>query len=385
MFKTVLFTLTIAIAAEAPESCCGPADSSPVRPSSPTGPTGTTGPTGPTGPTGTTGPSGPTGAGTHIQGALSGTLALSGSPYRVDDDVWVGFEDTLTIEPGVILEFADHPAERPHSAKSKSKLWVFGNVIAQGTAEAPILFTAKNRDTGWWGIVQDTDTLNSDVPGQQAMSTRPSVYDHVIVEYALKNGLWSEGTGTRPWSLGGGMYFNLTGVTSPPGQITITHSIFRHNFAREGCGAIDMMTLFDCTFDHNLVEHNEGYETGGGGACVSHGYGHTITNNVFRNNLSTNSLATAADPAGGGGLHDFDCQGVTITNNRFENNHIVGPHGLGSALLMWSMYATIENNTFVGNTADVDSAGAVFILDPAHTTVGANDFSLNAPPAITHP
>lgn len=403
--RFVLLIATAAIAAESPESCCqgapapignrptGPTGSTgptgPTGSTGPTGPTSPTGPTGPTGPIGPTGPTGPTGAtgpGTQIQGgAIFGTLAKAGSPYRIQSHVWVRSTDTLTIEPGVILEFADDPGQPAQTANSKARLAVFGNVMAQGTAEEPILFTAKNPATGWWGIVQDTSLLNSTEPGQASISSRDNVYDHVIIEYAKKNGAWNLGTGPRPWALGGGIFVNMTGASSPEGQFRITNSIFRHNFAREACGAVELMTTFGAVFSHNLVEDNEGYEWGGGGACVSHGYGNIVTHNIFKNNVSTNALATAAEASGGGGLYDFDCQGVKVNNNHFEGNRSLGPYSIGSAFLFWSSYLELQNNTFVGNEVSNTQGGAVYLLDPVNTTLTNNNFSRNVTPYIASP
>lgn len=362
--RIAVLALVVTIAGEAPESCCEGNSPPPTA----TGPTGT--------------------FGTDLSGGrLEGTLDLRGSPYRVRDDVFVPSTGTLTIEPGVVMEFYHHPEASPLSQDSKTRLLVFGNVMARGTKTAPITFTAANREVGWWGIVQNTDTLSNAV-GQRQMSTRPSVYDHVIIEYARKDGEWWADSGPRPFSRGGGLNINLTGIESPPGQITIMNSIFRHNFARESCGAVDLMTVFSAVFSDNLIEDNEARDFGGGGVCLSHGTGTKVQRNLFRNNRAANPAGGEGDISGGGGLDLIDANDDIIEDNRFENNRVSGAYAPGSAILVWTAFATtiIRNNVFIGNVADASMPGAVYLLDPHLMTVIGNDFSGNeAPWVVNHP
>jgi hypothetical protein len=61
-------------------------------------------------------------------------LILSHSPYRITKDVMIDGGATLTIEPGVVLEF-----EQKTSLITQS-----GGIIARGTKEKPIIFTAAS-------------------------------------------------------------------------------------------------------------------------------------------------------------------------------------------------------------------------------------------------
>ena len=71
---------------------------------------------------------------------LSGTISadtyliLSHSPYRVTKDVVIDGGATLTVEPGVVLEFE----------QNTSFITRNGGVIARGTREKPIIFTAAS-------------------------------------------------------------------------------------------------------------------------------------------------------------------------------------------------------------------------------------------------
>jgi hypothetical protein len=61
-------------------------------------------------------------------------LILSHSPYRITSDVIIDGGATLTIEPGVVLEFE----------QKTSFITLNGGIIAQGTKERPIAFTAAS-------------------------------------------------------------------------------------------------------------------------------------------------------------------------------------------------------------------------------------------------
>ena len=94
-------------------------------------------------------------------GNMSGVITLSGSPYTVTSDVFVQADSLLTIEPGVVLDFAD-----------TVKLIVRGNISAQGTAASPITFTCSDSLKGWGGIMILNDA---------AMDT--NYFKHCLIEY----------------------------------------------------------------------------------------------------------------------------------------------------------------------------------------------------------
>lgn len=369
--------MSLLIAAESPDSCCETAGVvTPPRPS----------PTGPTAPTGPTSPTGPSQAfGTDVgAGNLAGPLTRAGSPYRVRGHIVVPSTATLEIEPGVTVMFmAPVPAVDPHTANSKYRLTVFGNVNARGTADHPIVFTAEDTTIGWWGIDQDVD-LVSTTQGQTELSTRPSVYEHVIFEHARKDGEWWAETGPRPWSRGGALNINLTGLAETPSQITLSHCTFRRNYAREACGAVDLMTAFSAVVADNVFEDNESRDNGGGALCLSHGTGTSVVRNVFRRNHTANPAGGEADIAGGAALDIIDSNDTLIEHNLFADNEVAGPFAPGSAILVWTSFAnsTIRFNTFQRNRADPSLPGAVYLYDNADMTVSDNDFTENEEPWV---
>lgn len=96
----------------------------------------------------------PTGPAGVISGELEGSIEEDmileeGKRYLVTDDLTVS--STLTIEPGVYLDFA-----------ADTRLLIKGNILANGTAESPIVFRGQVQEAGYWKGVQvnSSDTTN---------------------------------------------------------------------------------------------------------------------------------------------------------------------------------------------------------------------------------
>lgn len=71
-------------------------------------------------------------------GYVTGNWTQAGSPYVVFGDIEVSNSQTLIIEPGVDVIFANH-----------SSFTIHGRLLAEGTINDSITFSANNAETGW--------------------------------------------------------------------------------------------------------------------------------------------------------------------------------------------------------------------------------------------
>jgi hypothetical protein len=94
------------------------------------------------------------------------TWTEAGSPYQVDNLVTIHKGATLTIGPGVVVETIDINESYNFDVRE-------GTLIAQGTADKPILF--NNTNDGWSGI-----TINNG-DDESSMNTG-SILEYVILD-----------------------------------------------------------------------------------------------------------------------------------------------------------------------------------------------------------
>ena len=76
-------------------------------------------------------------------GKVTGTWTKAGSPYFVGGDIAIRDNGVLTIEPGVRIVFVG-----PYSMT----IGASAQLVAEGSQNSPIEFTACNRDVGWSGL-----------------------------------------------------------------------------------------------------------------------------------------------------------------------------------------------------------------------------------------
>lgn len=218
-------------------------------------------------------------------GTVSGIWKKASSPYTVTGDIRVARNQTLTIEPGVVVKFAGH----------------FGLTVgyqatlrAVGTEQDRITFTPISTDEGWFGI----RFINSATEDQLKYCT---------IEYAAKP------------RTGGGSFENLYG-----GAI-LCYGSWEDD---PGTPVVTGPTIDSC-----LIARN--YARSGGGIMCYDGGNAIITNNVIIDNY--------ADMDGAGiALYAADC---TISNNVIARNYAL----VGGGIMNWMSAPSIRNNTIVDN------------------------------------
>ena len=118
--------------------------------------------------------------GSHVSGTLTNdtTWTAGGSPYVVTGSLSIPEGVTLTINPGTVVKF-DHVY---------ADLTVHGTLLAQGTSDAPIVFTSL-KDDSYGGDTNGngdaTTPADRDWEGILLLSTSGSSHmEHCVVKYA---------------------------------------------------------------------------------------------------------------------------------------------------------------------------------------------------------
>lgn len=225
--------------------------------------------------------------GTVVSGpSVSGTWTKAQSPYVITGDMSIPRSKTLTIEPGVVVKFA---------ARFRFTVGYRATLRAIGAEQDPILFTASNTETGWFGI-------------RFVNSGADDTLKHCTLEYATK----SRYGGTGPLDLYGGAVLCVGSESEEPGfwipsSPTIDSCRIAHNRAYSG-GAIMCYGESEATIVNNTVVDNTA-ELDGAGIALYYSYC-TVANNVIARN--------SADVVGGGIVNVLGCS--LILNNTIACN-----------------------------------------------------------------
>ena len=270
---------------------------------------------------------------TQVSGVQSGTWTKDNSPYLVVDTITVPTGDTLTIEAGVIIRFQGH-----------YKFYVNGTLLALGTEEDTILFTADNPDEGWFGVRFSSQSENNllryckfeygttaDVgfPSQHGgavlLDAAEARIEHCVFE---NNKAFGDDNG-----MGGAIYAINTSY------LKISNCTFINNSAYGEGGAVrlfgDIGSSFDsCVFINNSVSY-------GGGAVSLYG---CYSTNFFRCLFARNYTIYAE---GGVAYISGYNQNIKFTNCTMVNNEAL--HGSGGAIFLAYSNAFITNSIIYNN------------------------------------
>jgi hypothetical protein len=250
-------------------------------------------------------------------GAVSGTWTLDGSPYLIFGDIIVPMGETLIIEPGVQVIF-----------QNQFRFFVEGTLLAEGTPDNPIVFTAEPDIAGWGGL-------------RFFFASDDCVVSHCLFE---RGSARSE----DPFDRGGAIYCE----SSSP---LISDNLFLDNEARARGGAIFCLdaapTIISNTFEDNAA--GLGGASAYGGAIRAENANPVIEGNVLLNNRV--GVSNGFGPAHGrGGAISMEDSGGVIRRNVFDGNYIsamgnVGTDALGGAIHCDTSSPEICHNTLTGN------------------------------------
>lgn len=234
--------------------------------------------------------------------------------------------DTLTILPGAKLNFF-----------SNSGLVIRGTLIANGTENDSIIFTASKKGEKWNGIV---------IEGNESTSSSQISYNNI--EHASNSGI--EVKGNRKANISRSKISHNTNglMLTDNADVFVTKSIFEYN----GKG-LHLMSTQSIIYD-NIIRKNS--HMTGAGISATWG-GAKVLNNMITDNIASNT--------GGGVYLEDNLPGFVFANNVVANNQVSSSQNdwdCGGGLCIRGNFAGFFfNNTIVNNKAN-RGAGIAIIL-----------------------
>jgi hypothetical protein len=216
-------------------------------------------------------------------GNVNGVWTKTGSPYHINGEITVPTGETLTIEPGVKVEFSGH-----------YKFNIQGRLLAIGSAQDTISFTAQDHLTGWHGIrfnntpstndssklifckleYGNANTGNYDEQSGGALFVLN--FHKLLVSNCLMQ--FNANSGIPDYTGGGAVCFYTS-------SSILTHCRIAHNTGTTGGGILCWM-FADATISDNVIEDNIGFD--GGGMYVGYSNPLLLNNLVVYNRNSDN-------------------------------------------------------------------------------------------------
>ena len=277
-------------------------------------------------------------------GAVRGTWTKVNSPYLVQGAIMIANDSTLTIEPGVKVEFQGH-----------YKLLVMGKLIAVGTAIDTIQFTTNNVSLGWFGIRFENTASTNDTSRisfckiQRAKANGGSYNDYGGALYLnnfsklkVSNSLISNCTA----DLNGGAI-----SCSYSNPVIINSKIINNTAINGNGGGIYCENNSSATIFGNIISSNSASGNGGGI------FNHMDCNSLIANNtISYNSISSAMGNGGGGIINVANS--ATITNNVISYNSVPNSTGGGiTDISTGGVYFSLISSNYISNNTALHGAG----------------------------
>lgn len=277
---------------------------------------------------------------TDVSGTISSdeTWTLANSPYVVTSNLLVEVDVTLTIDPGVVVQFSGNYA-----------ILIEGILLASGTSADPITFTSgdSNPSAGDWSYLLLSASSSKNKADTHKM-------EHCIVEYG---GGYDDDYGTVRITEGAKALISNCTIRNNSsqgiyayrgGNITIKNSIIEGNFAQSGAGIYvlgyegNKTEITGCTIQDNQADYY------GGGICIEGYYSNVDINQCI---ITKN---TADD---GGGIFAETDETLTVSENLIYKNTATD-YG-GGAYLYYGIVSAFEGNLVYGNEAS--KGGGLFL------------------------
>lgn len=325
-------------------------------------------------------------------GNVSGTWTFAGSPYQITGDIQILNGQTLSIDPGVTIEF-----------QGTYKLNVQGCLLAIGAVADTIVFTAADINDGWSGIRFDNTPASNDSSKIQYCklmyrTDKPvgdnkggAVFFNYFSKVVISNSRISNCKGEFD---GGGISINYSnprivqniisgntlialsrgaGIYIFNSKPTIAYNAISNNTSEFGAGIFTIGST--PTISNNTISNNSSTSAGAGIYVMSNA---SIINNVISYNsfgggihiedsapiLNSNTISN--NTGGGILLTGGFVDGTIITNNTISNNNASSGGGIGISSTSTSY--TISNNVISNNNA---SNGGGISYSPSSVIIGS--------------
>ena len=248
---------------------------------------------------------------------VSGTWTVAASPYLITNTIEIPPDSTLTIEPGVTVEFQGHYA-----------LQVKGRLLAIGTESDTILFTI-NDTTGF----SDRETTLGGWNGIRFIDTPAQNDSSKIIFCRLQYGK----------AVGNVWHINAGGAVCVIDfdKLLISNCLITHN----SCGGLETevpsggaihLHKSDIRLVENTISYNRALD---GGAIHAHD-----SDPVYIRNIISHNQARQA-----GGISVAGSALTTFSHDKFIANRAVIE---GGGLIVWdSTFVSLNNVTILGNQA----------------------------------
>lgn len=254
--------------------------------------------------------------------------SASSSPYVVTASIVVRAGATLTIEPGVTVEFAAGSGLAVGELQQGQ-----GTLVARGTAAAPITFTSTSvHRAGWWAGIAFTDDAVSAVVDGSGAYVSGSILEHCVVEDA----------GAVPFGSGG---IAISTTNSSP---YLGHCEVR-DIQGTGISVIcaEALHVVDCLVERATAVGIDA--RGGPGSLVT---GNTVSacsgDGIFASfSVAGATIADNTVAGCGVGIELFYAGGVTC-----ERNHASANLGAGFEVATPARSAMLRGNVATGNAGE---------------------------------
>ena len=317
---------------------------------------------------------------------INGNWTLANSPYIVEGRAIVPNGQILTIEPGVEVRLKSSASTSPSwfdfDLGNVGVIRVQGEILANGTASEPIVFTRNN--SGFWGIILIDEN-----------ATSSSSFSNCVIEFAKESRNVTDIA--SPVSFNGGICIYKSSVS-------INQNEFRNNNFN-GLYIREVSNTFE--YSNNIFHDN-----GSSGNVIEQSTVNAINNTYYNNSINASGQVSAIRSSNStvylvGNLiynnDDFgiftssggnyyivnntifgNSQGVRVESgaNTFIYNSIIQDNTLNFATsnvggaTIEMQYSLTNDATFPANVTNVSSnlLGSVALF----TNSGGNDFSLQS-------